>query len=36
LRFYLIDVFTIEAPAAASHVHLSRPAAIEIEGSGVA
>jgi hypothetical protein len=36
LTFQLIDVFTIEAPAAASHVHVSRPSATEVEGSGVA
>lgn len=36
LRFQLIDVFTIEAPAAASHVHRSRPAATELDSSGVA
>jgi hypothetical protein len=35
LRFHLIDVFTIEAPATASHVHLSRPSATELEGSAV-
>jgi hypothetical protein len=35
LRFALIDVFTIEAPAVASRIHLSRPSVSELGSSAL-
>ena len=35
LKFRLIDVFTIETPGAASHPHVSRPSATELEGDAL-